>query len=431
MVKFIEQQEWLNIGHVTSIGVNEVEDFHTVRSDGNYDAIPMMIHFRMFKAFFMFYTRKRHELSTNLDEHDVMDFTNTQFKEYVGSPDYHADLAMSGAPPKPFLLPRGNSAVATATDDLSALEIRKGVRRDKTHYTDLKDDKYFTTWNRGFVATAHMHHTHQVLDEAYVPRAETEVSVFKEQQTFMYAVLGEHLKTDIGKSLVSQFEATRDAQSIYKELKKHAMSSTAAQLSRDTLLQYITTTRFPGNWRGTAHGFALHSKEQVMKYEKLELEDFPPKQKLRMLQNAVGDITELAYVKQISDQDVARGNQPLAYEGYMELLLSACSTYDRKIVIPGKQKRAVYASAISDGGDDYPYADNQNEDYEVFQVDTDINDIIVHATNTNRFSKLKAADSGKPKQSNFLPREEVDTGSKGCVDFEATSRTNGTCTSFG
>jgi hypothetical protein len=103
------------------------------------------------------------------------------------------------------------------------------------------------------------------------------------------------------------------AQSIYKELKKHALSSTAAQLSGDTLLQYITTTRFPGNWRGTAYGFALHWKEQVMKYEKLELEDFPPEQKLRMLQNAVGDVTELAYVKQISDQDVAQGNQPLVH----------------------------------------------------------------------------------------------------------------------
>jgi hypothetical protein len=96
---------------------------------------------------------------------------------------------------------------------------------------------------------------------------------------------------------VSQFEATRDAQSIYRELKKHALSSTAAQLSGDTLLQYITTARFPGNWRGTAYALVLHWKEQVMRSEKLEVDDFPPKQKLGMLQNAVGEVTELAYVK--------------------------------------------------------------------------------------------------------------------------------------
>jgi hypothetical protein len=71
-------------------------------------------------------------------------------------------------------------------------------------------------------------------------------------QIFMYAVFEEHLKTSKGKSLVSQNEETHDVQSIYRELKKHAPSSTAAQLSGDTLLQYITTTRYPGDWRGTS-----------------------------------------------------------------------------------------------------------------------------------------------------------------------------------
>jgi hypothetical protein len=149
LVKFIEQQEWSELGHVTSIAVNEVKVFHTVRNDGNYDAKPIMIHLRMFKAFLMFYTRKFHEMSTTLDENDVIDFTNTQFKEYVWSPHYNDDLAMSGATPKPKLLPRGINSIATATDDLNAQEFRKGVRHDKTHYTDPKYDKYFTTWNRG------------------------------------------------------------------------------------------------------------------------------------------------------------------------------------------------------------------------------------------------------------------------------------------
>jgi len=75
-----------------------------------------------------------------------------------------------------------------------------------------------------------MHHTHLVSDEEYVPKNDTEAAIFKEMQTFMYAVLEDHLKTDKGKSLVSHYEAMRDAQSIYRDLKKHALSSTAAQL---------------------------------------------------------------------------------------------------------------------------------------------------------------------------------------------------------
>jgi hypothetical protein len=87
-------------------------------------------------------------------------------------------------------------------------------------------------------------------------------AAFKEMQIFIYAVLEEHLKTDKGKSLVSQFEQEHDAQCIYHELKKHVLASTAAQLSGDTLLQYITAARYPGDWRGTSFAFMLHWKNK-------------------------------------------------------------------------------------------------------------------------------------------------------------------------
>jgi hypothetical protein len=58
---------------------------------------------------------------------------------------------------------------------------------------------------------------------------------------------------------------------------------------------------------------------------------------IRMLQIAVGEVSEMPYVKRIGDQDLARVNPPLVYETYMELLLSEFSTYDKKIVL----KRAV------------------------------------------------------------------------------------------
>ena len=87
----------------------------------------------------------------------------------------------------------------------------------------------------------------------------------------MYAIMADHLKTDKGKALVSQYEGTRDAQSIYRELVKHALASTSAWLSGDDLLRYITTACYPDNWRGTAFAFVLHWQEQVQWYERLEL----------------------------------------------------------------------------------------------------------------------------------------------------------------
>jgi hypothetical protein len=261
MEKYMDQQGWSVLEDVTMVALDEVKDFATFKDDGAFEAKPMMHHLRMITGFLLFYNRMSRELSSLLDEDDVMAIPITCFQEYCGSPDYHADLE-AGLAPKRF----ASSVVDSA---MTPQEFRRSVKRDKTHRTSLKDNKHFNSWNRGIFATAFMHHTHLVLDENYIPTTEKNTAIFREIQTFMYAVLEEHLKTDKGKSLVSQFESDRDAQSIYRKLKKHAKRSTVAQISADSLLQYITTARFPGNWRGMSYSFVLHWKEQVAQYEKL------------------------------------------------------------------------------------------------------------------------------------------------------------------
>jgi hypothetical protein len=105
-----------------------------------------------------------------------------------------------------------------------------------------------------------------------------------------------------------------------------------------------------------------------------------------LLQNAVGDDAELSYIKQIGDQDVTCSYQPLTYESYMELLLLACSTYDKKLNHPGKQKHAVYQTEIDNYDDtEYPHDDIFDSGYKAYHVDTDILAIMVINTITNRF----------------------------------------------
>ena len=393
MVSYIDQEQWETIYDVVTYHFKEIDDMNVIRDNGKFDAKPMLKDRRRLKCFLLYYRKKCDALVSTLIDEEVLMWKRSEFNDYVGSAKCQLDMAVAEgfAAPAPPNAAKYDPNAVNANGGLTAQEFRRGIKRDKSHYADLKDDKYFNSWNRGFVATAHTHHTHFILDEKYCPVTPDEKTVFKEIQVFMFAVLEEHLKTSKGKALVSMYEHTHDAQMIYAELKKHAQCSTAAQLSGDTLLQYITTPRFPGNWRGTSYDFVLHWNEQVVKYERLEVELFPPKHKLRMLQNTVGEVRELAYVKQIGDQDVARGRDPLDYETYIELLLSACSTYDKKIVLPGKTKRAVYAS-ITDvdnvGGREHA---DRNDAYEMYNVDTDVSDIMVNA--------------GEQKSS-FIPREE-------------------------
>jgi hypothetical protein len=230
MVEYIRSEGWTEVADVVMISLKEVDEFKTTNDDGSYRAKPLTFHLRKFKGFLLFYNRKCRELSTTLSSDDVLDITKTSFLDYCGSPAYHEDLEIG-------LAQVTKTAAHTNSDTLTASEFRRGVKRDKVHYSDLKEDKHFNVWNRGFVATTHMHHTHLILDEAYVPKTADEKGLFAEMQTFMYAVFEEKLKTDKGKSLVSQYESTRDAQMIYAELSRHAKSSTAAQLSGDTLLK--------------------------------------------------------------------------------------------------------------------------------------------------------------------------------------------------
>ena len=85
------------------------------------------------------------------------------YTEYCGSIDYHTDLQDGITKPSKFEHP-------AVTGDLTAQEFHRGEKRDKSHYTILKEDMHFNSWNRVFVATAFMHHTYRVLNEHYVPK---------------------------------------------------------------------------------------------------------------------------------------------------------------------------------------------------------------------------------------------------------------------
>ena len=111
-----------------------------------------------------------------LTEENLLSLSQAEFHGYSCSNDYTADLVAGGLNPRPTVAAT-SGAIVGAMDTLTVQEFRRGVKRDKTHYEDLKDDKYFSSWDRGFVATARMHHTNLILDEAYTPKDDMEAAV--------------------------------------------------------------------------------------------------------------------------------------------------------------------------------------------------------------------------------------------------------------
>jgi hypothetical protein len=212
MVEYITNKAWLTLTDVTMIMVDEVDNSRINKKDGSFEAKPMKLHLRKLQCFLLFYDSKSRKMYGPLDEEDVMGIWKSQFLTYYSSPEFLLDFANRS---KSVINLAKNIGVATLVDVLTAQEFCRGAKCDMTHYKQLKEEKHFNSWNLGFIAIAYMHHTHLVLDANYSPSSAIDVDLFKEMQTVMYAVLQEHLKTNKGKSLVSQFEGTCDTQSIY------------------------------------------------------------------------------------------------------------------------------------------------------------------------------------------------------------------------
>jgi hypothetical protein len=155
------------------------------------------------------------------------------------------------------------------------------------------------------------------------------------------------------------------------------LSLIEAQLLGDTLLEDIKKTRSPDDWSGKAYDFVLHWKQQVMKY--VALEEISPNQKLQLLKHAVSDIPELAYVEQVLDQGMVGGNTPLEFEGYTKLLLSACSTYDKKRPLEDNPARDVYPVVIFGDDGHYPFNGTLDEEFKFFKDRVNAFDDIMEA----------------------------------------------------
>ena len=79
----------------------------------------------------------------------------------------------SKPPPSPSLV----STVKVRKTDL-AHEWWKGVKRDKSHYTVLKDEKHRDEWKRQTIATIYAHGCENIISSSYNPVTAEDILLF-------------------------------------------------------------------------------------------------------------------------------------------------------------------------------------------------------------------------------------------------------------
>jgi hypothetical protein len=150
---------------------------------------------------------------------------------------------------------------------LKATNFEKSIKRDKTQYQEIKDERNFYTWERSFMTTARSQQIQDVFRPEYVPISAAELDLFNRKQEYAFSVLDHVLKTSDGNALLRKHYDSNNAQELWKEFVANAKISTKAKHVRSEILKWITSPTFDSSWKGSAHNFILYWVNKVQEYE--------------------------------------------------------------------------------------------------------------------------------------------------------------------
>ena len=102
--------------------------------------------------------------------------TNFGFNGFRISEHYDPN---SPSTPSPAVSSTRSTSRTTIADDF-----RKGIKREKSHYSVLREEKQWDGWRRSTLATACSHGCQDVFDCTYQPTTAEERDVFNEKQKF-------------------------------------------------------------------------------------------------------------------------------------------------------------------------------------------------------------------------------------------------------
>ena len=212
----------------------------------------------------------------------------------------------------------GESKHKTPSESQTALNnFKKGTKRDASVYPIFKNDKYYDTFQRSFLANLKAQGLYDVADPDHDPEnGDTyEKELFKRKQSFVYTVLVTSLQTEKGRELVKEFEG--DARSIILKLHHYHTKSNVAQHDIITLTTDITNLTLNDSWKGTVRQFLSYFKEKLRLLDSLVpvSDQLPETTRITFLQKAVQqnhDLRQIQMPLPLTPITTSFGMQPIS-----------------------------------------------------------------------------------------------------------------------
>ena len=276
----------------------------------------------------------------------------------ISTPPHHdPQQNMSSFPTDPKPPPNPESKIALNN-------FKKGTKRDASVYPIFKNDKYYDTFQRSFLANLKAQGLYDVADPKYDPESGDiyDQELFQGKQSFVYSVLVASLQTEKGRELVKEFEG--DARSIILKLHHYHTKSNVAKHDIITLTTDITNLTLNDSWKGTVRQFLSHFKEKLRLLDSLVpvSDQLPETTRITFLQRAVQQNQDL---RQIHVMDCVwrfktDPTETLTFEIYYNLLWDAAHQYDLHHTKKGPQRKA-FISQQEEVNDENDYVIEENQ----------------------------------------------------------------------
>ena len=321
----------------------------------------------------------------------------------------HLDTQSFSSSPSPHHEPskfkttfQGEFKHPTTSESQTALNnFKKGTKRNASVYPIFKNDKYYDTFQRSFLANLKAQGLYDVADPDHDPESGDiyEQELFKGKQSFVYSVLVTSLQTEKGRELVKEFE--EDARSTILKLHHYHTKSNVAQHDIITLTTEITNLTLNDSWKGTVRQFLSHFKEKLRLLDSLVpvSDQLPETTRLTFLQRAVQQNHDLRQIQVMDSvwRFKTDSTEALTFDTYYNLLWDAAHQYDLHHAKKGPQRKA-FSSQQEEINDNDEYANAEE------QISTDP-EPVEHSP----YSVYQSSFHPKMPQKSFLPRHIWET----------------------
>ena len=136
---------------------------------------------------------------------------------------------------------------------------KKNIKRKASANSVLTDEHFVVKFHRDLLITARLHYVSEIIDLSFSagPSPE-ERELFEAKQVFMYQVFNDTSQTDMGRTIVSKYLRTSDAQAEWKEYSDYMTKSSKGASEKRKLTHYVTNAVLDNQFRGIIQQFVMH-----------------------------------------------------------------------------------------------------------------------------------------------------------------------------